>query len=111
MHPEHAPAHPRRKPINWQADDVQRALAHKAPPLRDLVEHYRSRVLAQEQRIERGTEALRRNRFDRSAINEPVERDKLLKLRNVLHHLLRQLAQSDESPTAADGVGIEDDAT
>lgn len=106
MHAEHAtdadaPRHPRRQPLNWQAEDVQRALSHRARPLRDVVEHYRSRVLAQEQRIERGMQALMRNPRDRSAINPLVERDKLKLMRDVLHHLLHALEQIDETPTAA----------
>lgn len=96
------PSHPRRQPLNWAADDVQRALAHRALPLRDVVEHYRSRVLAQEQRIERGMQALLRNPRDRSAINPLVERDKLKLMRNVLHHLLHALAQAENTPTAAE---------
>jgi hypothetical protein len=109
MHAD-APLHPRRRPLNWQADDVQRALAHRARPLRDVVEHYRSRVLAQEQRIERGMQALMRNPRDRSAINPLVERDKLLLMREVLHHLLHSLEQIENTPTAAE-CGPEDDAT
>lgn len=100
MNPASASAHPRRRPINWAADDVCAALAHKAPPLRDLIEHYRSRVLAQRQRLMSGAEALARNPYSREAINPTVERARLRELQDVLHYLLHLQQQLPEEPPA-----------
>lgn len=92
----------RRRPLNLAATDVKRAIEHQPnQSVRDLIEHYRSRVLAQEQIIEEGSRILCINPKHPRAINAVGERAKLAKMQDLLHHLV-QLYQLLNLPTRED---------
>lgn len=87
-----------RQPLNLDAADLRAAREFQPLPLRDIIDYYRSRVLAQRQRLD---ESLR---YDAAGYRPPharvgcpeVEGQTYRHLRSVLHHLLR-LYQKDQT--------------